>query len=86
MPTIEETTEDVTLGEDDLCLSPNGWGGDLTKVSFRLEGGMTLEQAMQRLWEQHQNLLGEGALIFKVLENDPLPTGYIIFKPAQEST
>lgn len=81
MPTIESITEDYELGEDDLCLTPTGWIDQKFTVLIQLQGGMTLEQALEALWQQHQGILGSGTLYFKCLERDPRPRGYIVFTP-----
>lgn len=82
MTIIDHVGPDFQLGESDLCLTPQGWLHELFTVLIELSG-MTLEQALEALWQQHQGLLGEGVLSFKLLELAPKPRGYIVFTPTE---
>jgi hypothetical protein len=81
-PTVERVSRPYTAPPGTLFLSPEGWAPDPYEVILQLNGRMTLEQALELVWQQHGGLLGEGQLSFKILE-EPL-RGYLLFTPTAD--
>ncbi len=81
MPTIEPLTEPFELPDGAVCLTPTGWRAERFEVIIQLQGGMTLQNALDALWAQHGGLLGEGTLFFKQSAELPHPKGFLVFVP-----
>lgn len=79
---IEPVIETFELPEDALCLTPTGWRHERYEVTILLGAPTTLTQALNAVWNQHGNLLGEGNLVFKQTANVPFPKGYLVFIPS----
>ncbi len=82
MLSIESITEPFELPADALCLTPTGWRHERYEVTIQLGQPMTVGQALQAIWNQHGNLLGDGNLVFKQTASDPFPRGFLVFIPA----
>lgn len=81
MPAIEQLTGPFALPENALCLTATGWRYEAYEVVVQFQPPMTLAKALDSLWTQHSNLLGEGRLVFKQIVEAPQPRGYIVFIP-----
>lgn len=83
MAAIEPITHAWELPPGAVCLTPTGWRAERYEVIVQLQGGATLEQTVEALWNQHKGLLGDGSLSFKRLSAEPHPRGFLVFTPAE---
>lgn len=82
-PRIEPATEDYTLPEGALCLSKFGWRyGLLDVVCIQSQLPCSLAQVLDLIQCDHGGLLGQGDLVFKLIEEHPYPKGYLVFLPS----
>ncbi len=83
MHRIEPIVEPFRLAPNELCFTREGWVFNQTyKIILQLNPGVSLYQALEVVWEGHRTLLGDGILVFKALELEPRPKGYLVFAEA----
>lgn len=80
MPRIEPAPENYALPDGGLCFGKVGWTPELEEVVIQING-LSIDEALKHLWAQHHGLLGEGDIVFKVLDQKML-RGYVVFEPA----
>jgi len=84
MLSVEPAPPNFDLPEDAICLTPTGWRHERYEVIIQLHQTTTLAQALQAIWNQQGNLLGDGDLVFKQTSADPYPKGFLVFVPKPE--
>ena len=82
MPKVEAAPQNYELPEGGLCFGKVGWSPVLEEVVIQING-LSIEEAMTHIWNNHHGLLGEGDIVFKVLDQATL-RGYVVFEPDPE--
>lgn len=84
MHRIEPVKNPYALPEGAICLGRTGWDSRTEEVQLQLPVTVTLEHALNLIWEQHKGLLGAGSLVFAQTGFGPAPTGYVVFVPSED--